>query len=82
MPASPVDSVICDKAVTDMVWSAARTILKDDMPSRLTTESATFVPPYIDTAPIALRDMYPLLATDSPVGPAKTLINPPVLSAK
>ena len=37
---------------------------------------------YTDAAPVARRDMYPLLATDRPGDPAKTLIDPPVLSAK
>ena len=82
MPADPVDSVICDKAVTEMAVSAARTILKDDMLSRPTADSAMFVPAYTDTAPVALRDMYPALATDRPVDPANTLIDPPVLNAK
>ena len=82
MPAAPVDSTICDKAVTDKVWSADTTILKDDMLSRPIADSAIFVPAYTEAAPVAPSDMYPVLATDSPVDPAKTLIDPPVLSAK
>ena len=82
MPVSTVDSIICDKAFTDMVFVAAKTMSDDDMLSRPTVEYAMFVPAYTDAAPVALRDMYPALATDSPVDPANTLIDPPELKAK
>ena len=82
VPASPTDKIICDKAIRDMVLSAARTKSDDDILSRPTVDSAIFVPANNETASVALRDMCPVLATDRPVDPANTLIDPPVLSAK
>ena len=82
MPAPPVDSNICDKAVTDIVLSALRITSDDAMLSRPTPDKAIFVPAYMDAAPVALSDIYPVLATDRPVEPAKMLIDPPVLSAR
>ena len=50
MPAAPVDSIICDKAVTDKVLSAVRATSDDDILSRPTVDNAIFVPAYIHIA--------------------------------
>ena len=82
MPAAPVDTVTWDKAVTDKVLADVMSTSSDDKLNKLTADKAIFVPAYTDTAPVALRDMYPVLATDKPVDPANTLIDPPELRAK
>ena len=55
VPAAPADNFICDKAVTDMVWPATITTLKEDMRSRPAVDTAMSAAAYIDVAPVPLR---------------------------